>query len=385
MPELTTPTMPTKAPTLVTGPATNGTNAANAVNAGGATAKENVAGEGDPARPNFASALKGQVEKLAKQEAANATKGDATTGAVDALITAESAETLDQSGLPAFFSELMPLLAKTSGEAPNGEASAQAADPALAAVVAVLTPPVQGDALAAKTAKATDARDAASATLTTELPPDDTALDAQAAKLATAAAKSAEPASVEPRAITAGKDNFADALARAGEAGSRAVPAANLSPEGATHRPAAPSGEVRLSQPAGSDAWRGEVGNTLTWMASAQRQQADLVLNPPQLGRVEVSLSVSGDQASAVFASPNAAVREMLEESLPRLREILAGAGINLGEAQVGSGSRDGSAEQSAAAERSAAIARSAAPAAPAVVSNPGVVRGGIGMVDVFA
>jgi flagellar hook-length control protein FliK len=91
-----------------------------------------------------------------------------------------------------------------------------------------------------------------------------------------------------------------------------------------------------MERPVGHPAWNNELADKMTWMATSQRQQADLVLNPPQLGRVEISLTVTGDQASAVFASPNAAVREMLENSLPRLREILAGAGINLGEAQVG-------------------------------------------------
>lgn len=82
--------------------------------------------------------------------------------------------------------------------------------------------------------------------------------------------------------------------------------------------------------------WSNEVGDKMTWMVTQQKQSADLVLNPPQLGRIEVSLTVNGDQASATFTSPNAAVRDMLENSLPRLREILAGSGLNLGQADVG-------------------------------------------------
>lgn len=91
-----------------------------------------------------------------------------------------------------------------------------------------------------------------------------------------------------------------------------------------------------MRSPVGHPNWSNELGDKMTWMVSQQRQQADLVLNPPQLGRIEVSLTVNGDQANAVFTSPNAAVREMLENSLPRLREILAGSGLNLGQADVG-------------------------------------------------
>ncbi len=94
--------------------------------------------------------------------------------------------------------------------------------------------------------------------------------------------------------------------------------------------------EIRLGQ----TAWRDEVGQKLTWMVSNNRQQADLVLNPPQLGRIEVTLSLDGNQASASFTSPHAAVREALEGSMTRLREVLAEAGVTLGQAHVGSESR---------------------------------------------
>jgi flagellar hook-length control protein FliK len=103
---------------------------------------------------------------------------------------------------------------------------------------------------------------------------------------------------------------------------------------------------IRIETPVSHANWSNELGNKLTWMATAQRQQADLVLNPPQLGRIEVSLTISGDQASAIFVSPNAEVRELLEGSLPRLREILSGAGIQLGQAQVGAESQSQFANQ---------------------------------------
>ena len=94
--------------------------------------------------------------------------------------------------------------------------------------------------------------------------------------------------------------------------------------------------EIRLGQ----TAWRDEVGQKLTWMVSNNRQQADLVLNPPQLGRIEVTLSLDGNQASASFTSPHAAVREALESAMTRLRDVLADAGVALGQTHVGSESR---------------------------------------------
>ena len=94
---------------------------------------------------------------------------------------------------------------------------------------------------------------------------------------------------------------------------------------------------LRVDTPLGQTGWHEEMGQKLTWMVGNNRQQADLVLNPPQLGRIEVSLTMNGDQATAIFTSPNPAVREALETSLHRLREVLADAGVSLGQAQVGS------------------------------------------------
>lgn len=94
--------------------------------------------------------------------------------------------------------------------------------------------------------------------------------------------------------------------------------------------------DLHITTPIGGRQWESAIGNSLVLMTGTQQQRAELVLTPPQLGRIEVSLSMTGDQANAVFVSPNPAVREALENAMPRLREILADAGVTLGQAQVG-------------------------------------------------
>ena len=99
---------------------------------------------------------------------------------------------------------------------------------------------------------------------------------------------------------------------------------------------AASTTQFPVSQPVGSSTWGSEIGNRVVIMAGNRDSHAELILTPPQMGRIEVSLTVSGDQATANFVSGNPVVREALESALPRLREILAEAGIQLGQAQVG-------------------------------------------------
>jgi len=115
-----------------------------------------------------------------------------------------------------------------------------------------------------------------------------------------------------------------------------------------TAGPSAPSAlpQGRVETPMGAAGWANEVGDKMTWMASSQLSKAELVLNPPDLGRIEVSLTIKGDQATAQFVSANPQVRETLEASIPRLREALADAGVNLGQTHVGSEAQNQSSAQ---------------------------------------
>jgi len=94
---------------------------------------------------------------------------------------------------------------------------------------------------------------------------------------------------------------------------------------------------THVNAPLASQAWRSELGDRLVWMIGRQSQSAEIILNPPALGSIEVRLNMNlaGNEAGAQFFSNNANVREALESAFPRLREMLAGAGINLGQASV--------------------------------------------------
>ena len=93
--------------------------------------------------------------------------------------------------------------------------------------------------------------------------------------------------------------------------------------------------ELRL----GASGWDNALGQKVLWMVSQQQQVAELSLNPPDLGPLQVVLSINGDQASAMFVSQQADVRQALEAALPRLKEMMAENGINLSSTTVGSDS----------------------------------------------
>ena len=100
----------------------------------------------------------------------------------------------------------------------------------------------------------------------------------------------------------------------------------------------APVGEVQLAQssyglqhPRFTDAFSQQV----TLMASNGVQQARISLNPPDLGPVELRIVMRNDEAAVHLASQHLAVREVLEDALPRLREHFDLAGMRLSDSGV--------------------------------------------------
>jgi flagellar hook-length control protein FliK len=111
---------------------------------------------------------------------------------------------------------------------------------------------------------------------------------------------------------------------------------------------------ARVDTPMGAPGWGEAFQQKVVWMVDRQLERAELHVNPPHLGPVDVMLNLSGDGAQIAFSSPHAAVREAIEASLPELRSALDERGLSLGQATV-------SADSSAAREQFADQAREAA------------------------
>ncbi len=143
----------------------------------------------------------------------------------------------------------------------------------------------------------------------------------------------------------------------------------------------------RLAPAVGTPAWGQALGDKLVWMASGAQQTASLTLNPPNLGPLQVVLDVKNDQATASFYAAQPEVRQALESALPRLREMMTEAGIQLGQATVSADTPRQNDSQEHQAQRLAserAGADSSGLATPSGLTVP-VARAGRGLVDTFA
>lgn len=90
-----------------------------------------------------------------------------------------------------------------------------------------------------------------------------------------------------------------------------------------------------LRSPLGSGAWTDELGAQLTWMVDRGDHVASLRLSPENLGPLEVRIAVREGETSVWFGAASAETRAALEQSLPRLKELLAGSGLSLADAGV--------------------------------------------------
>ncbi|MGX5915152.1 flagellar hook-length control protein FliK [Aliidiomarina sp. Khilg15.8] len=70
-------------------------------------------------------------------------------------------------------------------------------------------------------------------------------------------------------------------------------------------------------------------------MFNSRTQAAEIRLDPPDLGRMQIRVNLNQEQASINFQVSNPQAREALEQSMPRLRELLAENGIQLADSNV--------------------------------------------------
>ncbi len=103
--------------------------------------------------------------------------------------------------------------------------------------------------------------------------------------------------------------------------------------------PAAPLAAPVLTQPADpangyDDGFSGHV----TWLAGQRIGQAEIRVVPEHLGAIDIRLQMDGNNVRAEFHSTQPEVRQALEASLPRLREMLGQHGLQLAHAGVGQG-----------------------------------------------
>ncbi|MYN43402.1 flagellar hook-length control protein FliK, partial [Duganella sp. FT109W] len=250
--------------------------------------------------------------------------GSAPHSAADAAALAAAAAAKAAAGKGDGTDSLKPVTVATTvaGDAADGaKAAAQPADNA--AVADAAAPKTGADAINQIETKATPKTDAQQQVSQTQQQQQAAADPAQLAAAPKATTTNAEAAATlkEQAAITI------------------APTASHAAQEIAKAATAVPTD--KLSSRVGSQGWDQQLGQKIIFMAAGGEQSATMELNPPDLGPLQVVLSVNKDQATAAFSSAAPEVRQALENALPKLKEMMSDAGIQLGSATVSSSMSD--------------------------------------------
>ncbi|VCN22358.1 flagellar hook-length control protein [Burkholderia pseudomallei] len=229
-----------------------------------------------------------------------------------------------------------------------------------------------------------------------------------AGRTGTAAVQGAQPAGRNGDAsapLAANRAAFDKLLAGAKAPAARATLAASSAPAAlqqaapaalaANASAAAASAAPSLAPPVGTPDWTDALSQKVVFLSNAHQQSAELTLNPPDLGPLQVVLRVADNHAHALFVSQHAQVRDAVEAALPKLREAMEAGGLGLGSASVSDGGFASAQQQQTPQRQSSdgsatrrAFGASTADAALdelAAASSGGAARRTVGMVDTFA
>jgi flagellar hook-length control protein FliK len=115
-----------------------------------------------------------------------------------------------------------------------------------------------------------------------------------------------------------------------------------------TPAPTAATTTTNIPLPLNHPQWQEAFASRVAWQVKDGLQQVNVAINPPELGPIEVRMSLQDDKVSAQFVTAHHAVRQVIEDAMPKLREMLSQSGLSLSDASVfqQAPGRDGQAQQ---------------------------------------
>jgi|GEM_PF-4294421 len=93
---------------------------------------------------------------------------------------------------------------------------------------------------------------------------------------------------------------------------------------------AATNSQLTVTIPFQQAQWGSAVAEKVMWLSSHGIQEAEIQLDPPELGPLQVKVSVENDKANVSFVVQHSHVKEALEQTVARLREMFEAEGIDL-------------------------------------------------------
>ncbi|MDX1836916.1 flagellar hook-length control protein FliK [Legionella taurinensis] len=132
-----------------------------------------------------------------------------------------------------------------------------------------------------------------------------------------------------------------------------------------------------------SPEWGSQFSQQITWLGQQKIDRAVIRLNPQELGPLEVNIKFHKDEASLTITAHTLHVRDMIEQAIPRLRDMMSEQGINLSQFSI-----ESNASQHQAGRQPGHAQHPGNPVSPVVEEGSqetSVIKNSRGLIDYFA
>jgi flagellar hook-length control protein FliK len=93
---------------------------------------------------------------------------------------------------------------------------------------------------------------------------------------------------------------------------------------------------LNINAPVNSPSFSQALGQHVAWLGSQDIKQAQIRLNPQDLGPLDVKVSIEHGRVDVAFMAQHPATVAAVQQSLSQLNQMLGGQGLSLGQATVG-------------------------------------------------
>ena len=94
---------------------------------------------------------------------------------------------------------------------------------------------------------------------------------------------------------------------------------------------------VELKPPVSSPDWGPALNQRITWMVANSLQNANITVNPPNLGPLEINIQTDQNKTNVQFIVTSSEVRQAIQDSIPALSKMFENGGLQLGQADINS------------------------------------------------
>jgi flagellar hook-length control protein FliK len=103
---------------------------------------------------------------------------------------------------------------------------------------------------------------------------------------------------------------------------------------------AQPQKTLDIPLPLNHAQWGDKFAEHIIWLGNNDIKSAVIKISPEELGPLEISVKVVKDSASVNILSHSMHVRDMVDQAIPRLRDMMADQGLNLANVHVSADTR---------------------------------------------